>query len=52
MNGFFKVFFGIIGFFAAMVGALAIVDRLISKNRIENDYLDCSDNSPNSEDEE
>ena len=52
MNGFLKAFLGVLAFCAAIVGALAIIDRITAKNRIENDYLDCSEDSPEQEEKE
>lgn len=46
MKGFFKVVFGVLGFFTAIVGALAVFDKFTNKNRIEGDYLDCFQNDP------
>lgn len=42
MKGFFKTILRILGFITALVGALAVFDKFTNKNRIENDYLDCS----------
>ncbi len=41
MKGFLKVFSAIMAFFAVVVSALAIYDKVINKNRIKGDYLDC-----------
>ncbi|MBO4431980.1 MAG: hypothetical protein J5852_00460 [Clostridia bacterium] len=43
MKGFFKALGIITAFFAAIVGALAIVDRFLNKNAIKGEYLDCSE---------
>lgn len=41
MKGFFR-FLGIfIAAVAAIIGILVIVDKLINKNRIKGDYLEC-----------
>ena len=42
MKKFIKILFSIFGLFTAAIGALAVVDKLINKNRIEGDYLDCT----------
>lgn len=52
MNGFLKAFLGVLAFCAAIVGALAIIDRITAKNRIKNDYLDCNEDSPEQDEEE
>ena len=41
MNGFLKIFGSVLAAFGVIVGALAIVDKLLNKNRIDGDYLDC-----------
>ncbi|MBO4431905.1 MAG: hypothetical protein J5852_00075 [Clostridia bacterium] len=44
MKGFFK-FLGILAsILAAAMGALAVFDKIANRNRIKDDYLDCSDN--------
>ena len=41
MKNFWK-FLGItVAVFAAVVGALVVVDRIINRNRLEDDYLQC-----------
>ena len=41
MKGFFK-FIGIVAaVFTAVVGALEAVEKLLNRNRIEDDYLQC-----------
>ncbi|MBR4072509.1 MAG: hypothetical protein IKK24_01085 [Clostridia bacterium] len=45
MKNFFKGLFAFVGIIAAAIGALAIVDKLMNRNRIEGDYLDCSSES-------
>ena len=42
MKNFLKGLFAFFGIIAAAIGALAIVDRFLNRNRIEGDYLDCS----------
>lgn len=41
MKGFVKFIMSAFAVFAAVVGALVLVDRFANKNRIEGDYLDC-----------
>ena len=41
MKMFFKVMASAFAVFAAVIGALVIIDRFANKNRIEGDYLDC-----------
>lgn len=41
MNGFLKIFGSVLAAFGVIVGALAIIDKLLNKNRIEGDYLEC-----------
>ncbi|MBO7519305.1 MAG: hypothetical protein J6T73_00865 [Clostridia bacterium] len=43
MKGFFKALGVITAFFAAVIGALAIVDRFFNKNAIKGEYLDCGE---------
>ncbi len=42
MKGFFKIFGSIMAAFGAIVGILALVDKLSNKNRIKGDYLECN----------
>lgn len=42
MKGFFKLIFSFLGFFTAIIGALAVFDKYTNKNRIDGDYLDCT----------
>lgn len=41
MKGFFKFILSMFAFMATLVGAIAIADRFINKNRIKGDYLEC-----------
>ena len=41
MNGFLKIFGSVLAAFGVIIGALAIIDKLLNKNRIDGDYLDC-----------
>lgn len=41
MKGFFKFILSVLAVFAAAFGVLAVCDRLVNKNRIEGDYLEC-----------
>ena len=41
MNGFLKVLGSVLAAFGVIIGALAIIDKLLNKNRIDGDYLDC-----------
>ena len=42
MKGFLKFLGTIASIFAAVLGALAIFDRIANRNRIKDEYLDCS----------
>ncbi|MDD6478918.1 MAG: hypothetical protein PUF48_03775 [Oscillospiraceae bacterium] len=45
MKKFLKGFIIFMGVIATAIGALAVIDKLMNKNRIEGDYLECpSDN--------
>ena len=46
MKGFFKTLGVITAFFAAVAGALAIIDRFLNKNAIKGEYLDCGEDEP------
>ncbi len=41
MKGFLKVFGAIMAFFAVVVAALAIYDKITNKHRLKGDYLNC-----------
>lgn len=41
MKGFWKFLLSILAVFGAVIGALAIFDKLSNKNRIDGDYLEC-----------
>lgn len=41
MKGFFKFIGVVAAVFTAVVGALVVVDRLLNRNRLEDDYLQC-----------
>ncbi len=41
MKNFIKVMVSLLAFFGAIVGALAIFDKVQNKNRIKGDYLEC-----------
>lgn len=41
MKGFIKFMLSMFAVFAAVVGALVICDRLVNKNRLKGDYLEC-----------
>ena len=41
MEVFLKVLISLLAIFGAIIGALAIFDRLANKNRIKGDYLEC-----------
>lgn len=43
MKGFFKTLGVIAAVFTAVIGALAIFDRIANKNAIKDEYLDCSE---------
>lgn len=45
MKGFFKTLGIIAAVFTAVVGALAVFDRIANKNAIKDEYLDCSDDA-------
>ncbi len=42
MKGFLK-FIGVVGaIFTAVLAALAVADKFLNKNRLEDDYLECN----------
>lgn len=41
MKGFFKFLGTVVAVFSAVIGALAVFDKLTQKNRIKNGYLEC-----------
>ncbi len=41
MKGFLATIGSIFAVFGAIIGALAIYDRFVNKNRIKGDYLEC-----------
>lgn len=41
MEVFLKVLISLLAIFGAIIGVLAIFDRLANKNRIKGDYLEC-----------
>jgi hypothetical protein len=41
MKGFLKFIVSLLALFGALVGALAIFDKVQNKNRIKGDYLEC-----------
>ncbi len=41
MKKFFKFLTAVVAVFSAVLGALAVFDRLTQKNRIKNGYLEC-----------
>ena len=41
MKSFLKALVGIFAVFGALVGALAVFDKVSNKNRIKGDYLEC-----------
>ncbi len=47
MKGFFKFLGTVATIFTAIVGAIAIFDRISNRNAIKDEYLNCSDNSFN-----
>lgn len=52
MKGFFKAILSILAVFGAVIGALAIFDKLSNKNRIKGDYLECDVEEATEESEE
>ena len=42
MKGFLKFLGAIASIFAAVLGALAVFDKIANKNSIKDEYLDCS----------
>ena len=42
MNSFLKIFGSVLAAFGVIIGALAVIDKLLNKNRIEGDYLECA----------
>ena len=47
MKGFFKAIISIFAVFGAVIGALAVFDKLSNKNRIKGDYLECETEEDN-----
>ena len=47
MKGFLKFIGVIVAVFTAIVGALAVVDRFLNRNRLTDDYLQCDLNEGN-----
>lgn len=41
MKGFLKFIGSLLAVFGAVIGALAIFDKISNKNRIKGDYLEC-----------
>lgn len=41
MKNFLKVVISLLALFGAVIGALAIIDRIKNKNRIKGNYLEC-----------
>jgi hypothetical protein len=41
MKGFLKIVLSLIAFTTVIVGALVVTDKLLNKNRIKGDYLEC-----------
>lgn len=41
MNGFVKFLVSLLAVFGAVIGALAVFDKISNKNRIKGDYLEC-----------
>lgn len=41
MKGFLKFVFSLFALFGALIGALAVFDKIQNKNRIKGDYLEC-----------
>ena len=41
MKGFFKVLASLLAVFGAVIGALAVFDKISNKNRIKGEYLEC-----------
>lgn len=41
MKNFLKITVALLALFGAVVGALAIIDKIKNKNRIKGDYLEC-----------
>ncbi len=41
MKGFFKFIVSLFALFGALIGALAVFDKIQNKNRIKGNYLEC-----------
>ena len=52
MSNFIKALIALLALFGAAIGTLAIVDRIVNKNRIKGDYLDCDTSEDFEEPEE
>ena len=46
MKGFFKFLASLLAIFGAVIGALAVFDKLSNKNRIKGEYLECDSEEP------
>ena len=49
MKKFFKFIGALVAVFSAVLGALAVFDRMTQKNRIKNGYLECDVPEANTE---
>lgn len=52
MKNFLKVILRVLGFITTVLGILTVLDKFTNKNRIENDYLDCTKTEENLSSEE
>ena len=41
MNNFLKALVAVLAVFGVVIGALVVIDKLLNKNRIKGDYLEC-----------
>lgn len=41
MKSFLKIIGSLLAVFGAVIGALAVFDKIANKNRIKGDYLEC-----------
>ena len=46
MKNFLKAIVSLLAVFGAVIGALAIFDKISNKNRIKGDYLECDSEGP------
>ena len=46
MKGFLKFLGAVVSVFGVVLGALAVFDKIVNRNKIKDEYLDCSFDTP------